>query len=117
MTVIDRWFTQLTRTLARRTSRRSLLGQLAALLVGSAALPLLPVARVLAAAQAAAAGEPDPATPIGDPKDCTYWRHCAIDGFLCGCCGGTHHSCPPGTEQSPVTWIGTCRNPTDGKDY
>ena len=26
-------------------------------------------------------------------------------------------ACPPGTEQSPVTWIGTCRNPADGKDY
>ena len=25
--------------------------------------------------------------------------------------------CPPGTEMSPVTWIGTCRNPADGKDY
>src|SRR4030042_602440 len=37
-------------------------------------------------------------------------------GFL-ACCGGTHTSCPPGTEMSRVTWIGTCRHPVDGKDY
>ncbi|NJN51588.1 MAG: methylamine dehydrogenase (amicyanin) light chain, partial [Gammaproteobacteria bacterium] len=48
---------------------------------------------------------------------CEYWRYCAIDGFLCGCCGGSANSCPPGTEAAPVTWIGTCRNPVDGKDY
>jgi methylamine dehydrogenase light chain len=27
------------------------------------------------------------------------------------------NSCPPGTEPSPVTWIGTCRNEADGRDY
>ena len=25
--------------------------------------------------------------------------------------------CPPGTDMSPVTWVGTCHNPSDGKDY
>jgi methylamine dehydrogenase light chain len=115
MEAIDRWCMHLTRAVARRTSRRGFLGQLAGLLVGSAALPLLPVARGRAAA--AVPGEPDPSTPHGDPGDCDYWRHCAIDGFLCSCCGGTQHSCPPGTQQSPVTWIGSCRNPTDGKNY
>ena len=50
-------------------------------------------------------------------SSCDYWRHCAIDGFLCACCGGSQSTCPPGTEMSPVTWIGTCRNPGDGKDY
>lgn len=64
-----------------------------------------------------AAGEPDPATPEGDPDDCAYWRYCAIDGFLASCCGGTHLACPPGTEMSPLTWIGTCQNPVDGKHY
>ena len=116
-TAIDRWFTRLSRTVAQRTSRRSFLGQLAAVLVGGATLPLLPVARRRALAATAASGEPDPSTPEGDPGNCDYWRHCAIDGFLCSCCGGTTHSCPPGTEQSPVTWIGTCRNPADGKNY
>ena len=26
-------------------------------------------------------------------------------------------ACPPGTTMSPITWIGTCRNPTDGRNY
>jgi methylamine dehydrogenase light chain len=36
---------------------------------------------------------------------------------LCSCCGGTHTSCPPGAEASPITWVGTCRNPVDDRDY
>ena len=100
-----------TRRSRARTSRRGFLARLATLLVGGAALPLLPVARAHGATRAPAPGEPDPGTPAGDPGDCDYWRHCAIDGFLCSCCGGTQRACPPGTEMSPVTWIGTCRNP------
>ena len=116
---VDRWFAELTRYVARRTSRRGLLGRLGTLLLGGAALPLLPFARVIAqdVRRALAPGEPDPSTPQGDPQDCSYWRYCAIDGFLASCCGGTHISCPPGTEMSPITWLGTCRNPVDGKEY
>lgn len=117
MTVIDRWVTAAARRLARRSSRRSVLGRLATVLVGGAALPLLPIARAGAIKRPPIPGEPDAAAPIGDPQSCEYWRHCAIDGFLCSCCGGTQRSCPPGTEVSPVTWVGTCRNPLDGKDY
>jgi methylamine dehydrogenase light chain len=101
-----------TRQLAKRTSRRSFLTRLGAALVGTSALPLLPVAR--------ASDVPDDAAlsgDAGDPKSCDYWRHCAIDGFLCACCGGSQNTCPPGTEMSPVTWIGTCKHPGDGKDY
>src|SRR2546428_95951 len=54
---------------------------------------------------------------VGDRKSCSYWRHCATDGFLCACGGGSQNACPPGTEMSPLPWIGTCRNPGDGKDY
>jgi methylamine dehydrogenase light chain len=99
------------RSLAKRTSRRSVIGSLGALLVGASAIPLLPVAR--------AADKPadDKAKHVNDPTSCDYWRHCAIDGYLCGCCGGSENSCPPGTEMSPVTWVGTCHNPVDGKDY
>ena len=82
----------------------------------AAALPLLPVARA-GTARTQAPGEPDLATPEGDPDDCAYWRYCAIDGFLASCCGGSHLACPPGTEMSPLTWIGTCQNPVDGKHY
>ena len=115
---IDRWLERRARQLARRTSRRGFLARLAALVLGSAAFPLLPVAR--AGGTAARLPAPDETTIKGeaaDPTSCQYWRHCAIDGLLCSCCGGTQNACPPGTEMSRVTWIGTCRHPTDGKDY
>jgi len=76
-----------------------------------------PLAQVSAPPPEAAPGEPDPTTPEGDVRSCSDWRYCAIDGFLASTCGGTHRSCPPGTEMSPITWLGTCRNPADGKDY
>lgn len=102
------------RDIARRTTRRSLLAQIGGALVGTALLPLLPVARGAAPEVGRKDGaEADP----GDPKSCDYWRYCAIDGFLCSCCGGSQQQCPPGTEPSAVTWIGTCRNPGDGKNY
>ncbi len=110
------WFDEaaemLSRRVARGTSRRGFLGGLGALLVGAGAPTLLPVFRGGAFAQASPA-----LVETGDPNRCDYWRHCAIDGFLCGCCGGSVNSCPPGTVRSDITWIGTCRNPSDGRDY
>ena len=117
MNRFDASIAALARRVARTTSRRGFLGRLGTLLVGGAALPLLPVSRAGAQARAPIPGEPEAGTPHADPASCDYWRHCAIDGFLCSCCGGSQRSCPPGTQQSPVTWIGTCRNPADGKDY
>jgi methylamine dehydrogenase light chain len=119
MNALDRWLERRARDLARTTSRRGFLARLGVVVAGGAALPLLPVARSQAqsAARAAKPGEPAADTAAGDPASCEYWRHCAIDGFLCSCCGGTQTACPPGTQMSPVTWIGTCRNPQDGKDY
>ena len=114
---IDRLVERSARQLARRTSRRSFLTRLGTILVGATGWPLLPVAR---AAEESRVPAPDDAAlsgDVGDPKSCHYWRHCAIDGFLCACCGGSPNACPPGTEMSPVTWIGTCRHPGDGKDY
>lgn len=110
----------LSRGLARRTSRRGLLGMFGALLVGQSALPLLPVARAASETGGYPGVAPqstgNPADP-GDPASCDYWRYCGIDGFLCACCGGTQNSCPPGTEMSPITWVGTCENPADGRSY
>ncbi|MBW2229000.1 MAG: methylamine dehydrogenase (amicyanin) light chain [Deltaproteobacteria bacterium] len=116
---IDRVVTRLARGVARRSSRRGFLARLGVLLVGGTALPLLPVARASenARTRAPLPGEPGRDKPHGDPEDCDYWRYCSIDGFLSSCCGGTHTSCPPGTQMSPVTWVGTCRNPEDGRDY
>lgn len=105
MSRVDRWLEQSARTLARRSSRRSFLARLGGFLVGAASLPLLPVARGQVV------------SGVENPSDCSYWRYCAIDGFLCSCCGGSESACPPGTEMSPITWIGTCRNPADDKQY
>jgi len=91
-----------------------LLGVMGAVLLAGVAVVLLPDQ---SAAPPLSTGEPDPATPEGDPAAAEYWRYCAIDGFLAECCGGTQTSCPPGTEMSAVTWLGTCTNPADGKDY
>ena len=75
--------------LARRTSRRSFLARLGAVLVGGAAFPLLPVARAAEDdARLPAPSDAGLAGDVGDPTSCDYWRHCAIDGFLCACCGG-----------------------------
>ncbi|MBT3626246.1 MAG: methylamine dehydrogenase (amicyanin) light chain [Gammaproteobacteria bacterium] len=108
MKIFDRLFEQQARQLAQRSSRRGLLKGLGGLLVGGAAVPLLPVSRVHAA---------EKPMDKGDPSSCDYWRYCAMDGFLCDCCGGSANTCPPGTEMSPITWIGTCRNPADGRSY
>ena len=114
----DRWMENKARGVARHSSRRGFLGLLASSLVGAAAVPLLPVARAASHGGGESHVPPqstgNPADP-GDPSTCEYWRYCGIDGFLCSCCGGTRNECPPGTEMSPLTWIGTCQNPADGK--
>jgi methylamine dehydrogenase light chain len=102
---MDRLTERALRRLAGHTSRRHFLTSVGTLLVGGSLVPLLPVAR--------AANRNDP----GDPSTCEYWRYCGIDGFLCSCCGGSVSSCPPGTSMSTITWIGTCQNPADGRNY
>lgn len=108
---LDKFAESSARRVAQRSSRRGIIKSLGAMLVGAASVPLLPVARADSKQTV-----PAPADP-GDPSQCEYWRYCAIDGFLCSCCGGTQNACPPGTEMSPITWIGTCLNPADGKNY
>ena len=115
MTVFDRLFENLSRGVAHRTSRRSALTKLGKLALGAAiTLPVLPFDRTNAHAAGHGGGAKG---SVQDDTSCEYWRYCAIDGFLCTCCGGTINSCPPGTEASKVAWIGTCHNPKDGKDY
>ena len=115
-----RWLDKLgetaSRKLAHAASRRSVLCSISKVLIGSAfVMPVLPVAR-------AASGPKDGPGDLAKATDeelasCDYWRYCAVDGFLCSCCGGTATTCPPGTEPSPISWGGTCHNPNDGKDY
>lgn len=119
---LDKKAETVSRKTARGTSRRSFVGLLGTAVIGGSAVPLLPVWR--GNNQAHASSDEDllpqeisPAADPGNPESCEYWRYCAIDGYLCSCCGGTKSSCPPGTKMSPITWIGTCRNSADGKDY
>jgi len=116
MRSIDELFEKSSRSLAQRTSRRSLLATLGKLLTGAALIPLLPMDRS-SRAEAAEPAEKGKGNAAADPQSCEYWKYCAIDGFLCSCCGGTSNSCPPGTSPSPITWIGTCHNPADDRDY
>lgn len=108
------------RRFAGGTSRRGMLARIGVALVAAPIFPVLPVSR-------AEAAKPDRShetktvfarqAQTSDDTKCNYWRYCAIDGSLCTCSGGGIHSCPPGAEPSPVSWVGTCINPDDGKAY
>ena len=104
------------RALASRSSRRGALVRVGRLVVaGAFALPVLPFDRssqARAAGHGGAGGKKQPTE-----ADCDYWRYCSVDGFLCSCCGGSATACPPGSTASKVSWIGTCHNPADGRDY
>ena len=108
-----------TRTVAQRTSRRSLLAKFGVVMTGSVLLPLLPVDRRVgvSTAHAGAMGREGWRPQSLDENACDYWRHCALDGQVCGCCGGGVTTCPPGTTLSPSSWVASCLNPDDNKTY
>lgn len=100
------------RRIASVAGRRSFLQKAGWALVGGAVLPMLPYDNSNGVAFARGLGEPDEI-----PTDCEYWRYCSLHGTLCTQCGGSVTQCPPGSTPSKVAWVGTCRNPNDGKDY
>ena len=112
----DKMSERVTRKLASYSSRRSLLSRFGTAMVATQVIPLLPVARAKAA-EAQPKTEFEMYAQDTDPTKCSYWKYCASDGVLCSCCGGGSHTCPPGAEPSPISWIGTCLNPKDGKSY
>jgi methylamine dehydrogenase light chain len=112
---VDDIIEQSSRFVAARTSRRSVLTRLGTAIMGAAAFPLLPVSR-LGTAAAAEPSAPGSGSTL-DPKTCDYWAYCATAGWLCTTCGGSSSQCPPGSEMSPIAWVGTCKNPGDGKNY
>ncbi|MBW2290761.1 MAG: methylamine dehydrogenase (amicyanin) light chain [Deltaproteobacteria bacterium] len=98
-------------------SALAIVGAAVALLIAGNSMLTRDAATAETQDRSTAGAEPDPSTPEGDPTSADYWRYCSIDGFPASACGGTVSSCPPGTMMSPVTWVGTCRNPADEKDY
>ena len=116
--LIDGWTERRSRGLASSVSRRSALVRVGKVMVaGAFTLPVLPFDRTSQAFAAGHGGASGGAKKDPTATDCDYWRYCAVDGFLCSCCGGTSTTCPPGTTPSKVTWVGTCHNPVDGRDY
>ncbi|WP_373020000.1 methylamine dehydrogenase light chain [Thiomicrorhabdus sp.] len=110
---LDKRTEDMSRKVAQTSGRRSFLAKAGAAMLGTAMLPVLPFDRNFGMAYAEEEEKADP----NDQHSCDYWRYCAIDGTLCNECGGTLTSCPPGAEASKVSWVGTCHNPNDGKDY
>jgi methylamine dehydrogenase light chain len=97
-------------TSAQAMGRRSFLSKFGALVVGGTVLPMLPFDRTLGAPGAHESG-------AQDDTGCDYWAYCGIDGTRCNACGGTISQCPPGSQPSSVSWVGTCINPKDKKAY
>jgi methylamine dehydrogenase light chain len=115
--LIDRHTERAVRNVAHTHGRRSLITKLGVGLVGGALLPMLPFDRSGAHAAGARKKAKGPDPVAEDPTKCEYWRYCAFDGYLCTCCGGSLTQCPPGTDASKVSWVGTCQNPNDGRQY
>jgi methylamine dehydrogenase light chain len=112
---VDRITERKARKAAQVHGRRSFVGRLGMAMVGGAILPMLPFDRSARAAEVGDGHKHGDASQ--DSSSCEYWRLCALDGYRCGCCGGTDTSCPPGTEPSKVSWVGTCFNPADKRQY
>ncbi|MDF1585618.1 methylamine dehydrogenase (amicyanin) small subunit [Marinimicrococcus flavescens] len=113
---LDRLVEGMSRRIAQRSSRRSFVSRLGMAVAGGVALPILPVDR-RGQIKMAHAEEFAKTAQTTDMTACNYWRYCSSDGYLCSCCGGTYNQCPPGSQPSPTSWVGTCINPDDGQAY
>ncbi len=114
MNWLDNWITKGTRRVARNTSRRDFLSRFGVALVGGAAQCRCCRLRArMRRKQRARRNRRRTAIRSAANTGATAR---STDSCAAVAAAPTN-SCPPGTEPSPVTWIGTCRNPVDGKDY
>jgi methylamine dehydrogenase light chain len=98
------------RTAAQLRGRRSAMAKLGRIIIGGTLLPMLPFDRSHGAAQSAPGA-------VDEDTSCEYWAYCSMGGTRCNACGGTANQCPPGSQPSILSWVGTCTNPTDKKSY
>ena len=127
---LDRIFEQSSRSLAQRTSRRSFVAVLGQILTGTLLLPLAadrPRHRAAAASPAPDAAPPPPAhQSVAKPR--TGPRAMIRKAASTGNTARSTASCAPAAAAvripvrpvrrcRAITWIGTCHNPSDGRDY
>ncbi len=94
-TMIDQAFEGMFRSVAGRTSRRSVLGRLSHLLmaaVGIELIPLLPIDRRVMAQQ-----------PPCQPVNCSNWKWCGMTGKSCTSCYYLY-DVPPFVEEIPPAY-------------
>jgi len=102
-TFADRAIEQVSRALAARSSRRSFLGKLTAVALGTLGIELLPLG-------------PFDARALGQPAvNCANYKLCGATGYLCsGCIGGP--GCPSGCSSGDSAWCAGCLS-DDGSVY
>jgi methylamine dehydrogenase light chain len=108
------------RRVAHRHGRRSLITRLGVALVGGAALPMLPFDRSgqFTGAQAAGAGQGEAqGRPGARPAEVRVLALLRLRRLPVHLLRRQPDQCPPGTEASKVSWVGTCLNPQDGRQY
>src|SRR5260370_9089826 len=98
---MDKIVERMTRAVAQCSSRRSFLGYLGRVVLGASVIPLLPVDRIAATANAAEK------KGIDDHTTCDSWKDCPGDAFLCTCCVGGSTDFPPWPPPSPPSSAAT----------
>ncbi len=101
-TRVDHMVEEITRAIAGRSTRRSLLGTASRAILGLLGIQILPVRLV------------DRRIVAGEHLSlisCSDWYFCGINGYLCVNCGGGLDSCPAGSTLGNFQWQACCTNP------
>ena len=97
----DRAMEQVTRAVARRTNRRSLLGTLSRMVLGILGVEVLPILPVDRRALGSVAG---------GTAQVPEWQKCGAYGYLCETCDKRSNECPNnlGCAQDSQSWSACC---------